>query len=124
MATFSLWLSLWLFLLGAAAGLLYDLFSFLKRVSKNNLLVCFALDQAVCLMTLGGFILCVFNFSSGNFAFFEVVCLIFGIVIEQIFIKNVLAISLNAIYNKITYTSKRKTLRGKKNDKSKAYEPG
>lgn len=87
---------------GIICGLIYDLFYIFKFITKQNILVINILDMFCAL--LGGFLLiyCVFKFKYGEFALFEVLLFVFGIIFEQIIVKNLWTSPIKWVYNKIT----------------------
>ena len=87
--------------LGAAAGLVLWLFGGVVRLLKNNFIVRFSADVSLCLLAGLGFIAIIFTLFDGQFAFFEVVALAFGFIIQQIFIKNTFAYLFSLVYNKV-----------------------
>ena len=87
---------------GIVSGLIYDVFSILKIVTRQNLLVINILDL-FCVI-IGGFLLiyCIFRYEFGYFALFEALLFAFGVVFEQIIVKNLWTSPLKWVYNKIT----------------------
>ena len=87
---------------GMVAGIVYDVLYLFKAITKHNILVVNVLDLLCCLFS--GFILifCIFKFEKGNFALFEVVSFVFGIIFEQIIVKNLFTSPFKWVYNKIT----------------------
>ena len=74
------------FAVGIVDGLIYNVIGLVKQFTKNNFIVNFVADLVSCLV--GGliFYLCVYKFELGLFDAFEIVCFIFGITFEQIFV--------------------------------------
>lgn len=100
---------------GCLAGLIYDVFGVIKFWTKDNLLVCIISDLAVCILAGFGFICTIFALADGTFAFFEVVSFVFGIILEQIFVKNIFTSLNKLVYNRVTMQKKGKV----NHDKSK-----
>jgi len=86
---------------GLVCGLFYDLFLVFKLLTKNNILVVNVLDFLFCLVS--GFLLiyCIFKFENGGFTLFELISFVFGVVFEQIIIKNLWTSPIKWVYNKV-----------------------
>ena len=86
---------------GIVDGLIYNIIGLVKHFTKNNFIINFVADLCSCL--IGGliFILCVYKFELGLFDAFEIVCFVFGVTFEQIFIKNSVAKPVKLVYNKL-----------------------
>jgi len=87
---------------GLITGIIYDILSIFKFITKRNILVVNVVDLLVCIAGFSIFIYCLFKFEYGEIAFFELVSFAFGIIFEQIFIKNLFASPIKFVYNKIT----------------------
>lgn len=94
--------SLTLVAVGIVAGLVYDIFGVVKVATKKNLIVCIVADITLCLLIGLFFILTIFSLAEGTLALFEILCLVFGIILEQIFIKNIFATINKFVYNRVT----------------------
>ena len=94
---------------GAIAGLIYDSLFIFKVITKQNILVVNILDFLFCLV--GGLLLiyCIFRFEWGNFALFEVICFVCGVVFEQIIVKNLFTIPFKWVYNKFNLIKVKKS---------------
>ena len=103
----NLWTCFVLLCTGFMAGLLHDALGIIKRATKNNLFVCITADIVVCVLAGFAFIMTIFRLEEGLFAFFEVVCFAFGLVLQQIIIKNTLASFVKWVYNKIKLKRKK-----------------
>lgn len=102
------------FAVGIVDGLIYNVIGLVKQFTKNNFIVNFVADLVSCL--IGGliFYLCVYKFEFGLFDAFEIVCFIFGITFEQIFVKNSFAKAKKLVYNKVkSRKESKKTLKEK-----------
>ena len=102
------------FAVGIVDGLIYNIIGIVKQFTKNNFIVNFVADLVSCL--IGGliFYLCVYKFELGFFDSFEIVCFIFGITFEQIFVKNSFAKAKKLVYNKVkSRKESKKTLKEK-----------
>lgn len=94
--------SMLLFVLaGFMAGTIYDVFSIFKFLTKGNLVASIVADLASCLLAGFIFIVCIFKFEFGIFAFFEVLSFVIGATFEQIFVKNLIASPIKWVYNKL-----------------------
>ena len=91
---------------GLCAGIIKDILGIFNLIAKKQLLVKIISDFIFGLLAGIIFIYCIFEFELGEFAFFEVLSFVIGIVFEQIFIKNMFAIPLKWVYNKITFKLK------------------
>ena len=89
------------FQVGIVCGLFYDLLFVFKLITRKNLLVVNVLDFLCCIVS--GFLLiyCIFVFENGSFAFFELISFAFGIIFEQIIVKNLWTSPIKWVYNKI-----------------------
>jgi len=109
---------------GLVLGIIYDSLSVIKLAIKKNILVVNVLDFFYCLICGLIFIYCIFKFNYGDIAIFELVCLLFGIIFEQIIVKNLWTSPLKWVYNKINLKRvkkkfKEEILGGTKDDTSK-----
>ena len=86
---------------GAVSGLFYDIFWVFKAITKHNIMVVNVIDLLCCLVCGLVFIYCIFKYEFGLFAVFEVVGFVFGLVFEQIIIKNLFTSPLKWVYNKV-----------------------
>ena len=94
---------------GVLAGVLLNIFSFIEKLLKQNLIAVFALDIVWCVCAAFGFILTIFSLSNGQFAFFELLCFAFGVAFEVIFVQNLFALLLKDVYNKVKQKRRQKS---------------
>lgn len=88
---------------GVLAGGLFNIFSYVEKLLKRNVVAVFALDLIWSVMAAFGFILTIFTLADGQFALFELMCFCFGIAFELIFVQNLFAFFIKGVYNKITH---------------------
>ena len=74
---------------GIICGMIYNILCLFKKVAKNNLLINIFIDMVSCLVCGLVFIVFVFKYSFGEFHSFQVLFFVAGVVILQIFIKNI-----------------------------------
>ena len=84
---------------GAVFGIIYDIFNIIKLILKKNILVNNVLDFFA--VIIGGFllILTIFKFNFGEFALFELLLFMFGLIFEQIIIKIWFTTPFKWVYN-------------------------
>ena len=87
---------------GGVSGIIYDVISIFKILTKRNVLVVNVIDLLCCLVSGFIFIYCIFKFEFGLFALFEVIAFVCGLVFEQIIVKNLFTLPIKWVYNKIT----------------------
>lgn len=97
---------------GALAGIIFLLFEGVEKLTKNNFIVVFIADVVAMILAGFLFIVSIFTVLDGYFAFFEVVCFLFGLVFV-FFVKNFVASFILMLYNKVKFRRKRTNDEGK-----------
>lgn len=85
---------------GFCAGVFYSLFAAIRRLAKN-FVATLVLDLVWCFVAGICYIWCVFGLKSGEFAFFEAMCFVCGVVFEIIFVQNIFASFFKWVYTQI-----------------------
>lgn len=104
---------------GLISGLFYDVLFIIKFITKHNILVVNVLDFLCVLCSGFLMIYCIFKFEFGDFAIFELISFLFGIVFEQIIVKNLWTSPIKWVYNKINLTRAEKVFLKNNNEKNK-----
>lgn len=101
---------------GLIEGVIYDFLGIFKSITKKNIIVVTVADFLSALVGGAILIYCIFKFEFGNFAFFEIIGFIVGIVFEQIFVKNLFASPIKYVYNKLNSRKLKKFLESTKGE--------
>lgn len=92
---------------GLISGIVFCIIGLLKKIIKNNLIVCWCIDTIRSLICCFVFVFIVFKYNFGQFSVFPLVFFVLGIVILQNFVKKLFARVIIWVYNKVTLKRKK-----------------
>lgn len=106
-------------LLFITAGFLSAVFcealKLVKLTGKKSFIVINIVDFCMCLISGFVFIMCIFGLCGGEFKLYQVICFGVGMLFEQIFVANLIAMPIKKVYTMLKIRAVR---RKQRNDKS------